>query len=72
MLLILVGLEHANEVAGLWFCESGRRVIRTARCRDRAAASRVARQWARWNSTVSAAAPTSTVLLEEHVDRKRR
>ena len=28
-----------------WFYEDGRRVVRTTRCRDRAAADRVARQW---------------------------
>ena len=28
-----------------WFYEDGRRVVRTTRCRDRAAAERVARQW---------------------------
>ncbi len=30
-----------------WFYENGRRVVRTTRCRDRAAAERVARQWER-------------------------
>jgi len=30
-----------------WFYENGRRVTRTTRCRDRAAAERVARQWER-------------------------
>ncbi len=30
-----------------WFYENGRRVIRTTRCRDRAAAEAVARQWER-------------------------
>ena len=30
-----------------WFYENGRRVIRTTRCRDRAAAEAIARQWER-------------------------
>src|SRR5512145_2235191 len=30
-----------------WFYENGRRIVRTARCRDRAAADAIARQWER-------------------------
>ncbi len=47
-----------------WFYENGRRVTRTTRCRDRAAAERVARQWERDAADPDHAAARTATLTD--------
>ncbi len=47
-----------------WFYENGRRVIRTTRCRDSAAAERIARQWERDAADPDQAAARTATLTD--------